>query len=68
MRFLTVSHKQWYTEGVRDISEFVRLKYVEGKWLSDEMRARYKLGPRAGVVVGLALGEPGSGAITGVAR
>lgn len=30
----------------RDIPDFVRQKYFDGRWLSDEMRARYGLGPR----------------------
>ncbi|KAI9636316.1 putative GTPase activating protein for Arf-domain-containing protein [Dioszegia hungarica] len=55
-----------------DIADFVRRKYVEGRWLSDEMRARYGLEPRDGVVVGVALGEPGlhpgGGMAMGVAR
>lgn len=40
--------------------------------MSDEMRARYGLEPRDGVVVGVALGEPGlhpgGGMAMGVAR
>jgi hypothetical protein len=43
---------------IRDIADFVRRKYVDGVWLSDEMRARYALEPREGVMVGVALGEP----------
>jgi hypothetical protein len=43
---IRTGHSQKLTLGGRAITEYIKAKYVEGKWLSAEHRASFGLAPQ----------------------